>query len=370
MSIFVNRNKSQAAVLESSFTDEQLDRIDHSLTGMNEIITESAEMDYKIEAGMYVSDIVMESAIVLEGAQPEVLLENFVKNLWEKIKDAFKALWKKIQGWYQAAIRWFKVTFATGEKLVKDFKREILAKDVGEFTYDGYKFDFGAGNGMANSIESKALDFINKHVDFVRGAEEELSARQEARNSRSDSGSESDLREVLIDNVFNGSISDTVKNVREAYYGKDGKDEVEKFAHTSRDAMIKHIEDKSKTVGAAEKAAKDMDNSFKRVITAIERAESAITGGSTYTESERAAMTTYANKRIGIAKTALGGIQNVNAIGLQATKDAYSQYVRVLKSFLKYKPTKEGFEGIDDHDDDGGDDDKSASLFESAMKWV
>lgn len=360
MGIFSSRPAAQAPVMESfSFTEEQLSKVDTSLTGMNEILTESAEDFYKIEAGMYISDVMIESQVTLENAAAEPLLENFVKSAWERIKEAFKALWKKIKGWYEAAIRWFRLAFAGGDTLVKKFKKEIESKSIGEFEYEGHDFDIAGGDSAVNKVANDGKSYMAKELGVLTSG----TAADYAKQAGSDEDS-SDMKEKMVQSVFGGSIADTVDKVRETFYGKDGKETIEKFSAASPSTMLKFIEDKSKTLKAAEEAGKEVDAEFKKAYTAIERAESVISGDKGLTDAEKTRKTAYASARVKVIKDCLGGVQSVRAVQINAIKDAYKEYVRVLRSFLSYKPAKESV-GID-----GEDQVDSTSILESAMRWV
>lgn len=367
------RSHSDEAVLEA-LNNIDTGYIDPTPAGLQEIVSESAEEMYRFSGSFYISDIIMTESVLMEGAQPEPLMENFVKNAWEKLKKIFTEFWAKIRSWFTKAKEFLKRLFLSGEKFIKEFGDQITKKDATGFKYEAYPYNVKAGDDYVSSKRNIITNFLVTQIKFeLSDAQKEVfgsntddegqigSIRKNARQIDAN-----ELKNDLNRKLGKDNFSEILKEARKQFRG--GKDEPVEISSLDKEGMMDFIKSNAANIKAVEDAQKQMDSEFKQVLAAIEKAKSAIQS-SKDSETDKAKLTTYATAKYKVAHHALGLQQSLTSTVVDAYREIAAKYESVLKSFLKWKPAKEGF-GFGEDDDEEGGQLQGESILESAVRWL
>jgi len=377
--IFGSRQRPSAdeAVLESLNTIKT-GFIDETPAGLQQIVTESAEEMYRLSGSLYISDVMITESVVMEGAQLEPLVENFVKNTWDKLKEVFMKLWAKLREWFNKVKTFLKRVFLSGEKFIKEFGEIIRSKSDEGFTYTGYQYNVDAGDKAVDAKRRIIDGFLAEQIKFeisdaqkeviginTDGEGQEGSIRKNAATLDQDK-LKTDLRKSLGDENF----TEVLKEIRLIYRG--GKDEPVEIKGIDKDRMINFIQKNASSVKEIEERQKRMDADFKQVLGAIDKARSKIQSNKELSEAEKAKLTTYATTKYRVAHYALGLQQSLTSVMVDMYREVASKYESVLKSFLRFKPAKEsyGFDNEEEENASGQQYSTSQSILESAAKWL
>lgn len=116
----------------SNFSDNStvIDPISYVQEACIEFLTES----YNIQQQYYVADIVGQSKVITEGADPQVLLEGNLSSMWQKIKKAIKTLIDKLRAWVKKMIAWIKGKFKKKKESekIETAEKVFVELDAGE----------------------------------------------------------------------------------------------------------------------------------------------------------------------------------------------------------------------------------------------
>ena len=358
MSIF-----GRQLVTESYEVQPSAEFIDATFEGLQEILVESARESYQLNAGLYISDVIMEEAVIEGAATPEVLLESFVKDTWEKLKQAFQKMWEKVKGWYEKVKRWFSIYFTHGQEFIKKYKNELTAKNVKGFKYKGYVYTIGKGEGVVaghiDTLKKELAESVDFNVDQFRSADQEGSIRQHADK---DSYDTKEAKEDLLSKLGHAKESELLADVAKAFRnGADEPVEIEDFSGNSREEMIAWLEKGSEHLREVEKRQKELDDSFNRVLNSIKAAKAKLSGAN---DADSGKFTAFATHKYDLSRYALSLMTSLNGVHVKAIQNATKEFEHVLKSFLNFKPAKEAFESIESRET-GAD-----SILEAALRQL
>lgn len=338
MSIFAYKPVTENAVQPSTGF------VNTSLSGLQEILTESARDMFQLNASLYISDVLMEHAVLEGAATPEVLLEGFVSSTWEKLKQIFTAMWEKVQGWFTKVKRQFEIWFSRGQEFVKKFKDELRDKNVKGFKYTGYHYTISKGEETVDKHIATLKSELASSVDFDLSKVLRSDQEDSIRNNAAGDYDTKEAKENLLNKLGASEQSELLAEVaKEFRNGADEPTEFEDFSGNSRDEMIAWLEKGSEHLNNVKKQQKDLNDSFGRVLNSIKAAKSKIAGSKT-TDAEVGKFTAFASHKYDVAQYALSLMTNINGVHVKAIKAATNEFERVLKSFLSFKPAKEGFE--------------------------
>lgn len=340
--------------------------MDASIESSDAILYEAAEEFYKINAGLYVADIMIESA-VLEGANESVLIEGAVGNVIEKIKNAFKKLWAKIKAWFGQVKRFFKILFMNGKKFVNEFKIEINHKEGKGFTYNGWVWDIDKATDKAKEKIGLIDKLYNGVVSDIKKATDELKdSRSKYITSIKDNYDYDSITEFLDKEMGNVELGDFLKDLEETAHGGTSKEEVENFDQgMSKDGMMNYIVGNGKAIKEIEDADKEVDKNFKNIINALNSAEkSYLSATKSNTDNNASVIGSVVSKLSAVGRAALTRNQSINSRLIELMKQCAKDYESILKAFLRYKPKKESFGSYYD------DDDNTNNVLEQAMKYI
>lgn len=317
------------------------------------IMTESYKDAYKLEAGMYVADVMMEEQVLTEGASAEVLLEAFGGNFFSKVKEMFKKLWAKLKSWYDAFIKNVKLIFLSGKKFIKEFKNELNRKTNKGYTYKSYDYK----NTMS---QIKAID--EKMGTVVEGIITEYSIQKNLVGPISEkvkSENLSDTKEAICESIISGCVTpeELVSEMNEMVFGDGNKTEFEDFENLSKAEMIDIVETTDKDLAKLESEVKKAETRFNRIIKDTESAEKTFKDG----DGEKGMAIVHNNvEMLRFGVTIMSTVTKQWAvIGKRIAQDCEA----VLKGYLRFKPVKESFTGE-------GEGTATQGILEAAMRFV
>jgi len=223
-------------VLTENVNLPEVGEIMPTMEASDQILYEFAEDMYKINAALYVSDVIIEQS-VMEGAEnPEALLENVVGDFFKKIVEAFKKLWAKIKAWFKEVIKTLEVQFMSGEKFIKKYKKELEDKKATGFNYKGYKYDVAKMEKSIDDVAKKASGYTNTDLgNLDKITKEDLEKR--LGDVAQLSGSE------FVEKVFGKAITDIKADITRDLRGNIDKElELKDFEGNSKSEMISFVE--------------------------------------------------------------------------------------------------------------------------------
>ena len=343
MAIFTSNN----VVLENDIP--AVEGILPTMEASDQILYEFAEDMYKINAALYVSDVIIEQSVTEGAENPETLMENVVTDFFKKLVEAFKKLWAKIKGWFKEVIKSLEVLFMNGEKFIKKYKKELEDKKATGFKYKGFKYDVAKMETAVAGITTKATGYSNTNLGSLDGV-----SKEDLENRLGDiaklTGAE------FIEKVFGKATTDLKKDiVTDLRGGTDTQYELSDFEGFNKSAMISFVEGYKKCIDNVKKDAAEADKNLSNCIKAIESA------GKSY-KGEESGVTGVVSTVASNLKACVSVAQGMYALKQSAYKEVYKYSVHILKKYLTFKPAKES--AFDDYGSE------SKSILESAMDLI
>lgn len=361
---------------------------------------------YKVDKAYHTADIIGQVQVMQEGTNPEVLLEGIVKSGIEKIKEAFRKFWAKLKEWFKKVKDHFKAMFLTGSKFVKEFKKAIQDKKADGFKYTAFKYtlDSGEGDTIFDEVKDKISDLtstlekvvtIRKEVDpktvnpptqtfrqnedgkdaspgkvwvntnttkTVKGSYDDFNDAALAKSLGNKNLGELSATEFQDDFIKKlGKKSDDITELTDYLKatfrdGDDEESEWEDFESNSKEDMMSLIENGGKAISDIERAEKKFENAINSIIKAYDKVKS--------TDKSGEAGYKAAQKISGYLSALLAVGKVPSTTKVDAYKEAMASYERILKSFLRWKPVKEGYEGY------GSMEPATESLLDAAYRLI
>ena len=328
MAIFGSKTEKQ---VETEIDVNLYPSIRPTMESCDAILLEATEDLYKIRAGLYVADVLIEEKICTEGYSEDidVVAEATVKEAYDKVVKVFKDLWAKIQVWFKKVIDFFNVMKKAQEKFLKDNDKAIKEKAADAnamkgFSYPGYKFNPEA----LNTICKKAETIIKGEIDRANSIDFDKTESVENLKIAKDVA---EYEEHICGLISGGkNVSDVKNAVLAAGKGdkKDPSDPELTLNDISVDAMIKFCSDTG--ISAVKESQKAIDADLKKVIAKFEK------------EAKKGKKDESATK--GVTKVApnykklIAINTGINSIRVDILKETNNQYMRALRKILNYKP--------------------------------
>lgn len=342
------------SIFNIGYTGSELETvIEEGITenSLNDILIEASEDAFAISAALYVSDISIQEQ-VLEGATASVLMEGVIGGVFERIKNFLIKLKNKIVSWFNAVIKSLKAIFLTGEKFIKEFKDDILKKNGKGFTYKGYIYS-GNRHQPAITDEMREIEklFEPQSLKELGANDFDISARKEKL-----------VKGLTGTNESN--ISEAIKEIKKNFRGSDDPEEIEDFSKgLSLSAMIEFVgTNGSKLIKEMEKDKKEFEKALNTAIRDLEKAAKVEADEAKDGDETKAILTRGATRASELSKFIVSTCTSVTQAYIDLAKECRSQSEKVLKSYLRYKPRKEGY-GYTSFEND-----EPSNLFEAAMQ--
>ena len=119
-----------------------------------------------IENVMCAAEAACVDAYVSEGAGVNFagipVVENALKNIWDKIVSALKSLWEKLKGYFKTAVKYFDAMFLSAKNFAKKYEDELGNTDLHGFKYEMFEYTINPND--LKSMYGK----ITSHLDVER----------------------------------------------------------------------------------------------------------------------------------------------------------------------------------------------------------
>jgi len=360
MSIFGKKRSS----VDNDFDISKYDHIQPTTEALEQIVTESAKDSYKIRASMYISDVMMEQAVLFESADPVVLLEAFGKGFFTRIKDMFVRMWEGIKAWFEKMKKHLVMFFSSGKTFITKFESDLRKKNAKGYKYKSFKYTASKGAAFGTKVITEISRVENEYENGLTSADLKTSSKhKDAMDSKKDSMKEeydtNEDKEAVFKNLNVDSISELQEELYEQYRdGSKERDEFEDFNNNSKEDMIKFIKESEKSLTGMEREQKEVDSKFSKVIKAIEAA------GNKYKDEEFSKVSPYISHSVEMLRFCLSIRSALIKMHVEYLKEAASDFESTLKGFLRFKPVKENLEY------NTNEDDETTNIFEAAMRLV
>lgn len=333
---------------------------------------------YTVDIAYHTADIIGEVQVLKEGADGEALLEGMISSGIEKLKNAFKKFWAKIQAWFAAVKKYFKSLYLKGKDFVKEFKKEILEKKATGFKYHAFKYTFSKGDTettrIFNDINSK-IDKVASNLTKDANGNRDLNSIETSLSNENvpdatvkDMKIGSDYQEVVIKELrVSGATTTSELSEELAKIYRDGEEDAsdfEEFESNSKNDMLDLVENSDKKIKDFEKLEKNFEKDVNKIIKALDAIKKNDTNESVYKLAQ--ARSSQATALLTIGKIPCD-------VQIAAYKEAASSFRTILGSFVRFKPAKEGAEMDDEEVEEGcGGKKKCAteSLLDVAMNLI
>lgn len=318
-------------------------------TEVQQIMFEAAQDLSQIQNGLYIADAMMESAVLFEGASQETLVENVVKDFFQKIIDAFKKLWNKLKAWFKKVYQTLEVFFLPGKKFVEKYGKELERKTTTGYTYKGYRWD---KSEVKNLIEGSIVDSV-KDVPVISSIQELSNQCGLAETATSEDFSKA--KELLVKALSNNkadNISELKTVAMEGAQNGTEKEEIEDFEVYSVSEMIASVKDNKKLINKLKKSETKIDKTLSNFIKGIENLRKELS------TEDKTKYSSFINNCASYVRHQSSIVSALVEVAISIAKAQNSEFVGALKGLMHYKPAKESFVA-------GG---QGASILESAMR--
>lgn len=375
------------------------------------LITDLCSVDKAFEFG----NVLGEVKCINEGLQENdasALLENLVKTGINKIVEAFKKLWAKVKSWFATLKKYIDSFLLKGEEFVKKYGDELKKKDKKGFSYKAYKYNTDAGDKMVENIQSKVTAEVDKFLSCLEVDITEIDSTFNKNSNREDDDTEdpgrmtntlagnptyrhkkqktktvsmnhdnfsgakkedlvkallknsvitpddstSDYTEKFISslNINADNTGELKENIKLEYHNNmEDKEEFEEFETESVDNMITAVSKGNKTIKTLKNHETEFNNMMNKVIKKYDSITEKV-NEQAYKVAQIYSGFTSALLTIGNAALDVKGAM---------VKEMLASYEDTLKSFLRYKPKKEGYSEYDNNSFEN-------SLLEEAFRYI
>ena len=329
MAIFSNKAFTP---VEEEYNEIEYPNIMPTIESAYEIACEGYCDIHKLVAGMYVSDILIESA-VCEGAEAEPLVESAVSDFAKKAVEKFKEIRGKIIDWFKKIIDNLKIKFTSTSKFVSTYKTRINDSIDTIKTFETPKHNF---NTDVRGVVSGAMNAI---VDFAKADSEKKSAK-----------ANDDFVSRMVKKV--DSKANTISEMKASVVKTLVGDEVPKGHVNASDIkkMIDYCENMSVRLASLE----DLKNvNVKKINDIIKDLD----GSGKDVDVIHAKVKNY--------NAAVSAVQQLNTVAVSVVNQINKEYIAIMRALMTFKPAKENFVA-----DEELMKENTNSIFESALNMI
>ena len=365
MAIFNTRS-----VLTESYigdVSDVMESVQGTTESLDAIMLEFCEFDFKLQSGLRIADVAIESKALYEGVDPTVLVEGTLKDVLNKIKTALTDFFKKIKAWFSKMIENIKIFFMKGSDFVKKYEKEIKAKAAKskKYTYVGFAYSLSDLKSY-DSEAFKSLDNAQNAAKLVRDTFDKYNRKDDAISN----GDKADFLNKIEGFKTSNSYSDNIDNDYVGKYitkvrgGRSTKSDITGFSANSVDAMIKFITDYSKTLSNLKEYDSQCASTGNKILSNLNSIKDSDTS-----------ITEALTKVVSIVKANVNFALRVANATVSLTKEIYRTFVGALKGLMLKKVQEaveidisedEGLDDLDTPDDDDEDSDEDDEVAEES----
>lgn len=338
-------------ITEENTVFENLPEMEPTTEALNDVVMEFAQDVYKLQAGLYISDVLIEEQVMFNNADAEALCESTIKEMAGKVGKVLDDLWKKIQAWFKAVLESIKQRAISGEKFVKEYKdriKEQATKFGNEYKYEGYPYNKDYAIKTPDLCKQLSADVSKNLLDaFSSGKEFEYGG---------------DLNDILEDRIFTKinskvmNVSDLKKFIVVNFRGAESKGEYginDGFSVEAKLSIISSTKDDIKQL-------KEYKDSMGKMLADYKQAIKKLSGGAKNIEGSG----NMISRSLSLVKASVNISKSELSVLMGLYQERYSSFLRALRGLLAYKPkaAKESFWGIEEEEND--------SILEAAMKLI
>lgn len=198
------------------------------------------------------------------------VMENAIKNVYDKLVEMLKKLWAKLKGYFKNVVRFFDGLVLSGKKFVQKYEKDLANLSLSGFEFKMYKWDNNRISADPNveGYTSKVVKCFDKYLSGDISSVEVIDTRsKEITNNK-----EKILNELRGSFVGGGSVdSEDYAEKLFAYFrgGATEKADLEEIPVDIHKIIAVLKEDKMLTT--LKKAATDCDKVFNDYIKDIEK---------------------------------------------------------------------------------------------------
>ena len=328
-----------------------------------EILHESSYEFAQLRASMYISDCIIENR-VLEGANASVLYENFLMDLFEKIKTMFMTFLNKVKDFFKKLIDNLKLFFTHGKKFAEKYGKQIMNKKVTGFEYEGYKYTYGAGESYVADIYAECLSFsgalTNSMEDLsvanVKGALKDAAKMNEIPTVEQ-------LKTYLLSKFGVDDVRELVDKIYKKFRsGETEKEIIKDFKANSKDQMLKIIKESDNIIKSIEKDRNHITTLCTNMIKTVDAAKRKLKNDP---DENYGKMATIASTISGAVKFAGSVALTATRVKISIVKEMTTVFESILKKYLRYKGEEKATNESAIYDETDSD-----SILESALKYL
>lgn len=348
-------SKKQVTESVEDLEHESFEDILGDETDLMKISQESSYMFYQINAGMYISDILIEQQ-VLEGANLEPLLESFGEELIGKLKLAISMIIKKIKDFFMKLERNLQILFLNSRDFVAMFNKELMSKNDTGYEYESYRYTYSSGEQKITTIANKIVTYTTKYFGGL-GNIDDLSdvelQKELIKENKFGIENVEEEKKAMLNEAGTKSFDELSKEVNKAFRGdKEEKSKFKDFNNVPKQTMMLFILSKDKLVSSIKKDEENILTYYSRVLKALD-----IAGKKIKEEKEYSKNVTVVSSLSNLLKYAGSILLSLSRIRITVIKEMYSEYGRILKGYLRFDPNKKKNE-------------PNKSVLETALKYL
>ena len=293
------------------YVSEGMDQygVEPTLEGSAKILYEFSSDVYKLISGMYVADVMIESAVSEGATNADILVEETKESFKTKMVNTFKKLATKIKEWFRKIITNIKAFFLGTDKFVKKYEKQIRENfskmDGGVTAKEGYEFM------SIDQMKSTHTEVTKPFVDGIQLGENDDPATK-------------------FDELLKGTKLGDVTDISSA---KDALKKKLYGGEKQKDLKITNIDNVIKSVKTGGAVIQQIQGYEKTNIGVINEAIKLI-------NSDNDDVTT---KTTAFYSKCINAIQGFTSVVVDAINKSMKFNYALLKKVAAYKPAKESF---------------------------
>ena len=343
--------------------EESFDDVYGHEDSLMEILHESSYEFAQLRASMYISDCIIENR-VLEGADASVLYENFLTDLFDKIKELFITFLNRVKDFFKKLIDNLKLFFTHGKKFAEKYGKQIMDKKVTGFEYEGYKYTYGAGESYVAEIYTECLSFGKILTDSMKDLSVANMKRALKEVSKMDEiPTVEQVKEYFLSDFRVDNVRELVDQIYKKFRsGATAKEIIKDFKANSKEQMLRTIKESNNIIKSIEKDRNHITTLCTNMIKTVDAAKRKLKNE---TDEEYGKIATIASVISGSVKFAGSIALTATRVKISIVKEMTTVFESILKKYLRYKGEEKATNESAIYDETDSD-----SILESALKYL